>query len=261
MNREELKKQYPYLTELQTPYDHVTCGKNIRAELKKNFPNVKFSVRYESFSMGDAYRVSWDDGPIVQEVDALLHKFASGRFDGMTDSSWTEIDDFNEVFGDVKYVSTSRNVTDEGLARVKDLFGLNECNYRVFDYLNCKAAKKYHKAAEAAVREINSYHSPSFHDVLYAMAHNMDLTEQSHPKQPKAKNTKREPSTEEDEGISIFDYSEKSFVVTGDTRKIKDDLKRLGGRFNARLTCGCGWVFKKADEDKVWDFLVSADIA
>lgn len=257
MNREELKKQYPYMTELQTKYDHVTCGKNIRAELKKNFPSVKFSVRYESFSMGDAYRVSWDDGPIVQEVDALLHKFASGRFDGMTDSSWTEIDDFNEVFGDVKYVSTSRYVTDKGRERVRQIFGIDESNYKAFDYLNCDAAKKYHKAAEAAIREINSFHNSTLDDVVSMMAHNMDLTEKSQPKAKKAS----EPEQTDNDGISIFDYSEKAFVVTGDTRKIKEDLKRLGGRFNARLTCGCGWVFKKADEDKVWDFLVSADIA
>ena len=51
-------------------------------------------------------------------------------------------------------------------------------------------------------------------------------------------------------GIEIIDYSEKAFAVIGDTRAIKETLKELGGRFNPRLSCGCGWIFsKKSLED------------
>lgn len=44
----------------------------------------------------------------------------------------------------------------------------------------------------------------------------------------------------------IVDYSDKAIAVVGDTREVRDELKRLGGRFNARLSCGCGWIFSKA---------------
>lgn len=49
-------------------------------------------------------------------------------------------------------------------------------------------------------------------------------------------------------GIQIIDYSKKAIAVVGDTRAIKDTLKTLGGRFNAHLTCGAGWIFSKSKE-------------
>lgn len=48
-----------------------------------------------------------------------------------------------------------------------------------------------------------------------------------------------------DTKYQIIDYSEKAIAVIGDTKGIKDQLKKMGGRFNARLTCGAGWVFSK----------------
>ena len=45
--------------------------------------------------------------------------------------------------------------------------------------------------------------------------------------------------------MNIQDYSEKSFVVYGnDTKKYKEDIKKLGGRFNSNLKdLGPGWIF------------------
>ena len=51
------------------------------------------------------------------------------------------------------------------------------------------------------------------------------------------------------EGIQIINYSEKALAIIGDTRAIKDTLKALGGKFNAHLTCGAGWIFSKSKED------------
>lgn len=52
-------------------------------------------------------------------------------------------------------------------------------------------------------------------------------------------------------GLEFHDYSEKAFAITGDTKPIKDICKKLGGRFNAWLTCGAGWVFPKKKETEV----------
>ena len=66
--------------------------------------------------------------------------------------------------------------------------------------------------------------------------------------------TKPEPKQSEPakaiktEGIQIINYSEKAIAIIGDTRAIKDTLKTLGGRFNAHLTCGAGWIFSKTKE-------------
>lgn len=60
--------------------------------------------------------------------------------------------------------------------------------------------------------------------------------------------------------FSVIDYSEKAIAVTGDTRAIKDSLKELGGRFNAKLTCGPGWIFAKTKESAVRALLGGAQV-
>lgn len=54
------------------------------------------------------------------------------------------------------------------------------------------------------------------------------------------------------DGLQLVDYSEKAFVLIGDTKAIKDKLKELGGRFNARLSCGAGWIFSKI---RTWTYI------
>lgn len=56
---------------------------------------------------------------------------------------------------------------------------------------------------------------------------------------------------EEQPKYQIIDYSEKAIVVVGDTREIKEQLKSLGDRFNAKLSCGAGWVFPKTKGEEL----------
>lgn len=51
--------------------------------------------------------------------------------------------------------------------------------------------------------------------------------------------------------IQIIDYSEKSFAIIGETKPIKDLLKLLGGRFNFKLSCGAGWIFPITKKNEV----------
>ena len=66
---------------------------------------------------------------------------------------------------------------------------------------------------------------------------------------------------EEKSAVVIVDYSDKAFALVGETKAIKDDLKRLGGRFNSKLSCGAGWIFSKRVLDEVKKYLASGDIA
>ena len=55
--------------------------------------------------------------------------------------------------------------------------------------------------------------------------------------------------------ITIQDYSERSIVVFGiDTKKYKDKLKEMGGKYNGNLSVGPGWIFsnKKKEEVQTW---------
>ena len=43
--------------------------------------------------------------------------------------------------------------------------------------------------------------------------------------------------------LQIVNYSEKAIALVGDTKAVKEQLKKIGGRFNMKLTCGPGWIF------------------
>ncbi len=51
--------------------------------------------------------------------------------------------------------------------------------------------------------------------------------------------------------VQIIEYNERAIAVIGDTKPIKDKLKELGGKFNFRLTCGPGWIFRMVDLERV----------
>lgn len=48
--------------------------------------------------------------------------------------------------------------------------------------------------------------------------------------------------------LRIVHYSDRCVVVVGNTKANKDRLKAIGGKFNAWLKCGEGWVFPKSKE-------------
>jgi hypothetical protein len=65
--------------------------------------------------------------------------------------------------------------------------------------------------------------------------------------------------------IHIENYTEKSFVVLGDTKPHKDNIKKLGGKWNSRLRDNkMGWIFpmskKESVEEYISDFQKSGEI-
>ncbi len=65
---------------------------------------------------------------------------------------------------------------------------------------------------------------------------------------------------EETACLTIVDYSDKAFAVIGDTKAVKDDLKKLGGRFNGKLSCGAGWIFSNRVRQEVEKFIASGKV-
>lgn len=112
---EALRTQHP---ELVTPAETkggalVAAAKNLRTQLRKAFPGVKFSVTTDRFSGGDALRVSWTDGPAVDRVEQLACQYKAGSFDGYSDSYEYSRNAWTEAFGDAKYVSCSRDYSPQ----------------------------------------------------------------------------------------------------------------------------------------------------
>jgi hypothetical protein len=60
--------------------------------------------------------------------------------------------------------------------------------------------------------------------------------------------------------LNCSEYSEKAIVVRGEaTKTYKEDLKTLGGKYNASLRGGAGWIFSKTSEGKVNKFITSVN--
>ena len=60
--------------------------------------------------------------------------------------------------------------------------------------------------------------------------------------------------------MEIQDYTDKSFVLFGDdTKKYKDCIKEMGGKWNANLKIGPGWVFSSNQKDTVREWLKSTN--
>lgn len=89
---------------------HALGSKNIRAELKKAFPGVKFRVRSQSYSGGCSIRVGWDFGPTTKAVEAVVDKYQYCGFDGMQDLKTydREAMDRAEEHGGADYVFANR---------------------------------------------------------------------------------------------------------------------------------------------------------
>jgi len=58
-------------------------AKILRVELKQTFPETKFSVRVERYSMGESINVFWTDGASSIKVDQLLFKYEDISRDAM----------------------------------------------------------------------------------------------------------------------------------------------------------------------------------
>ncbi len=85
----------------------MTIGKIVKAELKKEFPHVKFSVTSDY----SCVRVSWTNGVTLAMVEAVTNKYKLGRFDGMTDSF--EYSNRRTDVPQVDYVFLSRDISED----------------------------------------------------------------------------------------------------------------------------------------------------
>lgn len=108
-----VKAEYPYLHTTEAKKDFSPgrlAATNMRIELKRHFPNVKFSVKSDFNSV----RIGWTNGPTDEMVRKIVGKYEAGHFDGMTDSYDYRNTPFNQTFGDPKYVFVERsNTIDE----------------------------------------------------------------------------------------------------------------------------------------------------
>lgn len=109
--------KYAHLTQGDDCYSGKLAASNIRIELKRAFPGVKFSVRKNDYgSVG----VNWVDGPTPSQVEVITNEYKGGRFDSMEDIYEFSKSPRVAVFGGSKYLSTSRSVSLELVQKAID---------------------------------------------------------------------------------------------------------------------------------------------
>ena len=106
-----LHQAFPHLVPVSDKNNSlVAAAKNVRIELARAFPGIKFSVTTSRFAGGDSLRVKWTDGPTDSQVSAIAAQYEAGDFDGMTDCyNYRKDKSWPEAFGDAKYVQTTRD--------------------------------------------------------------------------------------------------------------------------------------------------------
>lgn len=90
--------------------EHALCAQEIRKLLKKFWPNTKFSVTSESYSMGNSVSINWTDGPTYKSVKELVNMYQYGNFNSMEDCY--DITNRDEGIPQVKHVLCSRDISD-----------------------------------------------------------------------------------------------------------------------------------------------------
>lgn len=107
---EALRAKHP---ELVVGHDRATAAKNARALLRAAFGvkhrGVRFGVKQDTGSMVYSLTVSWQGGPTVDEVRAVVARFQSSRFNGMTDSYDSTASAWTETFGGCNAITYMRD--------------------------------------------------------------------------------------------------------------------------------------------------------
>lgn len=135
---------------------HAQTAKAIRQELKTSFPNTKFSVRSESFSMGNAVRIGWTDGVTIEQVKEITEKYEYGHWDGRSDIY--ELSNHRDDIPQVKWVSWNRKASDQ----VKD---------RITDHIR----NNYPDCEDFAMDEHSSFFNEWGATIVWRKFYNMDL--------------------------------------------------------------------------------------
>jgi hypothetical protein len=87
---------------MRTLTESAKAAKAIRAELKSAFPNTKFEVTNQNYSMGNSVNIRWKDFPFCKAVKVIIDKYEYGSFDGSQDLY--EINNRRDDIPQTKYV-------------------------------------------------------------------------------------------------------------------------------------------------------------
>ena len=264
----------------------AASGQVVKADTKKSTSLLKkyirdkfginCSVRSEFYSMGCSLNISYNLGIDEEQLKEIKHALEYGRFDGMTDYSYSVavsgivVDNFQlETF---KHVFIKQEIGEDFLKRCgllisnkfgfdgvpkladdfsnwNDYFGFNYGGANTWNQLTHQKfrIRNFVTQDEKAVNLIDVFDDDNGIYFIYEVDGKQYDTRFYNVDVKAEKQAVNIAPVEVKTGeVNIIEYSDKAIVVVGDTRPIKDTLKSLGGRFNFRLSCGAGWIFPKS---------------
>lgn len=239
--KNELPKKYPHLT-VNTQDDQNITKKNLVADLKKNFPNVKFSVKKSNYS---TYYISWTNGPAESNVEEIASKFEGYTTDITGDYRDPDPSNFNKVFGDFKYVFYTRSASES----------VTKCKEKLHEIIGTVSNGYPSEAGDIFYKTFRNTSFPvglNVKSIQMKKGFTGSFTDSFEFVFESNEKTKLNIETSCD--IFLVDYSVKAIAIFGNTKEIKDQLKKLGGKFNNNLTYNnikqAGWIFsnKKTEE-------------
>lgn len=130
---------------------------NIRRQLKSAFPKHKFSVTSDYSSV----TVKWTDGPTKSEVEKITQNYSAGYFDGMDDMYHHVDSPWNTVFGDVKYINTSRSHSVEAMTRA-----VEDAHQKGYPMVTVKASDYDGRAVIVEARDMEHWHQVAINEFL-----------------------------------------------------------------------------------------------
>lgn len=249
---------------------HAVKRANILNVCKAAFPGVKFTL-HKIDGWGADWEISWTDGPtgttFKNTVNLNIFCTYHDTFDGYTDCADTEREEFTEFAG--KYmdggnsIDTRREISEERgkelTEKIKKLTGattdrltqeqirtilteLPEANGMSYGQL-CPGVDGYLPTVVRVITDNTDYLTKETKQEQATEAPTKAIQAPQGNETPQGDTTPTE--------IQIIAYSEKAIAITGNTKPIKDTLKKLGGKFNLKLSCGAGWIFSKKREQEL----------
>lgn len=108
--RARIRQENRHLEQGNDCWSGKLAAVNIRKELKKAFPKIKFSVRKTHYG---SLNIGWTNGPKTAEVSKITNKYLDGHFNGMEDIYKSNDNNvWPSVFGGAKYIFHNRGHSD-----------------------------------------------------------------------------------------------------------------------------------------------------
>ena len=249
--KQDLPAMFPHLTPIGGTNDYKEIYKilrsNIVAELKKNFPDTKFSIKKEHYS---CIRIEWTNGASENKVNEIVSKFKDHEFDVSGDYHDYEPSNFNEIFGGIEYVFCNREYSSE----INALFEEFKGKFSNFDEYNLSRAFGEMKRRAGFPGDAKNFiiRKTGKKAGLTSEIYEISCTEEKREDQEEVSEPKNETNN-----IELVDYSEKAIAVFGETYEIREELKKLGGKFNRNLKGRAGWIFPKSRQNEVADIIIN----